>query len=203
MLDAVEAGHASDQTHSVGVQLYAHKARAAARMGDARLDCDSLDAGRARPDRLSRPDHPEHHFIIDPDKWDFYEMDAYRLLGDDERAATHARSVICISTCPDGTEISPMRAAEAVRGQGLRRSNSVRPKPRGHATLRLLERTAPLRPRRHHRVCLQEVRCRHGEGVCPATRMRQLHHLGRRVVQGESDLARQHRVQGLLLTPAR
>ncbi|WFB87605.1 MULTISPECIES: tetratricopeptide repeat protein [Streptomyces] len=113
MLDAVEAGHVADQTHSVGVQLYAHKARAAARMGDSRLVRDSLDAGRARLDRLPRPDHPEHHFIIDPDKWDFYEMDAYRLLGDDERAATHARSVIRISTGPDGTEISPMRAAEA------------------------------------------------------------------------------------------
>ncbi|MFD5699542.1 tetratricopeptide repeat protein [Streptomyces lasiicapitis] len=113
MVTAVEAGHAADQTHSVGVQLYAHKARAAARMGDARLVRDSLDAGRARLERLPRPDHPEHHFIIDPDKWDFYEMDAYRLLGDDERAATHARSVIRISTGPDGTEISPMRAAEA------------------------------------------------------------------------------------------
>ncbi|MER5536289.1 hypothetical protein [Streptomyces mirabilis] len=90
-----------------------YKARAAARMGDGRLVRESLDAGRARLDRLPRPDHPEHHFIIDPDKWDFYEMDAYRLLGDDERAATHARSVIRISTGPDGTEISPMRAAEA------------------------------------------------------------------------------------------
>ncbi|MGA4842280.1 tetratricopeptide repeat protein [Streptomyces sp. G45] len=113
MLTAVEAGHAADQTHSVGVQLYAHKARAAARTGDARLVRDSLDAGRARLERLPDPDHPEHHFIIDPDKWDFYEMDAYRLLGDDERAATHARAVIRISTGPDGTEISPMRAAEA------------------------------------------------------------------------------------------
>ncbi|MFJ8274307.1 tetratricopeptide repeat protein [Streptomyces sp. NPDC094154] len=113
MLEAVEAGHIADQTHSVGVQLYAHKARAAARMGDGRLVRDSLDAGRARLDRLPRPDHPEHHFIIDPDKWDFYEMDAYRLLGDDERAAAHARSVIRMSTGPDGTEISPMRAAEA------------------------------------------------------------------------------------------
>ncbi|WP_245766624.1 hypothetical protein [Streptomyces colonosanans] len=93
--------------------MYAHKARAAARMGDGRLVRESLDAGRARLDRLPRPDHPEHHFIIDPDKWDFCEMDAYRLLGDDERAAAHARSVIRISTGPDGTEISPMRAAEA------------------------------------------------------------------------------------------
>ncbi|WP_250399440.1 hypothetical protein [Streptomyces cellostaticus] len=76
-------------------------------MGDARLVRDSLDAGRARLGRLPRPDHPEHHLIIDPDKWDFYEMDAYRLLGDDERAAAHARSVIRISTGPDGTEIPP------------------------------------------------------------------------------------------------
>ncbi|MEU9197093.1 tetratricopeptide repeat protein [Streptomyces hundungensis] len=119
MLDAVEAGHIADQTHSVGVQLYAHKARAAARMGDSRLVRDSLDAGRARLDRLPRPDHPEHHFIIDPDKWDFYEMDAYRLLGDDERAAAHARSVIRLSAGPDGTETSPMRAAEARLTLGL------------------------------------------------------------------------------------
>lgn len=118
-LDAVEAGHAADQTHSVGVQLYAHKARAAARMGDARMVRDALDAGRARLDRLPRPDHPEHHFIVDPDKWDFYEMDAYRLLGDDERAAAHARSVIRISAGPDGTEVSPMRAAEARLTLGL------------------------------------------------------------------------------------
>ncbi|MFJ5638962.1 hypothetical protein [Streptomyces sp. NPDC093223] len=50
MLNAVEAGHMADQTHSVGVQLYAHKARAAALMGDAQLVRDSLDAGRARLD---------------------------------------------------------------------------------------------------------------------------------------------------------
>lgn len=112
-LAAVEAGHRADQTHSVGAQLYAHKARAAARLGDARTVRDSLDAGRARLDRLPRPEHPEHHFVIDPDKWDFYQMDAYRLLGDDARAAEHARSVIRMSTGPDGTETSPMRAAEA------------------------------------------------------------------------------------------
>lgn len=131
MFVAVEAGHTADQTESVGLQLYAHKARAAARRGHARLVPDSLDAGRARLDRLPKPDH---HFIIDPDKWDFYGMDAYRLLGDDERAAAHARSVIRISTGPNGTEISPMRAAEArLRGgkrgpRGARKASSkIRP----------------------------------------------------------------------------
>lgn len=59
MLEAVEAGHVADQTHSVGVQLYAHKARAAARMGDGRLARDSLDAdgaqhGQSYPSELAR-----------------------------------------------------------------------------------------------------------------------------------------------------
>jgi len=113
MIRAVEAGHVADSTHSVGVQLYAHKAKAYARMGDARSVRDALDAGRARLERLPRPEHPDHHFIIDPDKWDFYEMDAYRLLGDDEQATAHAHEVIRVGTAPDGTERSPMRIAEA------------------------------------------------------------------------------------------
>ncbi len=43
MLQAVEAGHVADQTHSVGVQLYAHKAGAAARLGFG----DAYNAGVA------------------------------------------------------------------------------------------------------------------------------------------------------------
>ncbi|WP_421110402.1 tetratricopeptide repeat protein [Streptomyces sp. NEAU-S77] len=113
VIDCVNAGHRSDSTHSIGVQLYAQSAKAYARMGDARQVRATLDAGRARLERLPRPEHREHHFVIDPDKWDFYEMDAYRLLGDDERAATHAQEVVRLGTAPDGTEISPMRIAEA------------------------------------------------------------------------------------------
>ncbi|MFD7506770.1 tetratricopeptide repeat protein [Streptomyces sp. NPDC059850] len=113
VIDCVSAGHCSDSTHSIGVQLYAQSAKAYARMGDARQVRATLDAGRARLERLPRPEHREHHFVIDPDKWDFYEMDAYRLLGDDERAAVHAREVVRLGTAPDGTEISPMRIAEA------------------------------------------------------------------------------------------
>ncbi|WP_181786493.1 tetratricopeptide repeat protein [Streptomyces phytophilus] len=113
VLECVEAGHRSDSTHSVGVQLYAHAAKTHARIGNAREVRDTFDAGRARLDRLPRPDHREHHFVIDPDKWDFYEMDAYRMLGDDARASGHAREVIRIGTTPDGAERYPMRVAEA------------------------------------------------------------------------------------------
>ncbi|MGW3950499.1 hypothetical protein ACWEKM_05950 [Streptomyces sp. NPDC004752] len=64
MLNAVEAGHMADQTHSVGVQLYAHKARAAARMGDA-LPGPRLPRRRPRPPgptSQARPSRtPLHH----------------------------------------------------------------------------------------------------------------------------------------------
>lgn len=113
MLECVESGHRADSTHSVGVQLYAHAAKAYARIGNVRESRDALDAGRARLERLPRPEHKEHHFVIDPDKWDFYEMDTYRMLGDDTRAATHAEEVIRLGRAPDGTEIAPMRVAEA------------------------------------------------------------------------------------------
>ncbi|MDT0545019.1 MULTISPECIES: hypothetical protein [Streptomyces] len=113
MIDCVNAGHQSDSAHSIGEQLYAQSAKAYARMGDANQVRATLDAGRARLERLPRPEHREHHFVIDPDKWDFYEMDAYRMLGDDERATVHAQEVVRLGTAPDGTEVSPMRVAEA------------------------------------------------------------------------------------------
>jgi hypothetical protein len=97
----------------VGVQLYAHAGKAYARIGNAREVRDALDAGGARLERLPRPEHRDHHFVIDPNKWDFYEMDAYRMLGDDDRARGHAHEVIRLSTAGDGHEIYPMRAAEA------------------------------------------------------------------------------------------
>lgn len=110
---ACEAGHRADSVNSVGVQLYAQQAKAYARMGDGKQVRVSLDRGRAWLERLPRPSHPQHHFVIDPDKWDFYEMDAYRILGDDSRASQHALEVVRLGTKPDGSEKSPMRVAEA------------------------------------------------------------------------------------------
>ncbi|MCF1511699.1 hypothetical protein [Streptomyces glomeratus] len=75
-------------------------------------------------------------------------MDAYRLLGDDERAAAHARSVIRISTGPNGTEISPMRAAEArlTLGVAAARTSEIE-EAIGMGTAALeADRAAPHRP---------------------------------------------------------
>jgi transcriptional regulator with XRE-family HTH domain len=120
VLAAAEAGRAADSTHSVAVQLYAQQAKALARTGDADGVRVALEHGAAQLARLPRPDRPEHHFAVDPDKWDFYAMDAYRLAGDDDRAAGHAREVLAKGTATDGAERAPMRMAEARLTLGVR-----------------------------------------------------------------------------------
>jgi transcriptional regulator with XRE-family HTH domain len=109
----VEAGQRIGGASSVVVQLDAHLARAGARMGDSTLVRNALESGYAKLGRMPRPDNPRNHFIIDPDKWDFYAMDAYRLLGDDARASTHAKEVIRLGKGTNGQELTPMRTAEA------------------------------------------------------------------------------------------
>ncbi len=83
------AGH-----RSVSVQLAAQAAKAWARLGNRRGVESTLDRGRALLESLPKPDNPDHHFQIDPTKWQFYEMDAYRILADDDLAVMHAEHVI-------------------------------------------------------------------------------------------------------------
>jgi hypothetical protein len=59
------------------------------------------------------PENLDHHFVVDPSKFDFYAMDCYRILGEDRLAQTLAHEVIRAGTDFDGTERSPMRMAEA------------------------------------------------------------------------------------------
>ena len=59
------------------------------------------------------PSNPDHHFQIDPAKWHFYAMDAYRNVGDDPLAVTYAEEVLRLGSAANGQERSPMRNAEA------------------------------------------------------------------------------------------
>ncbi|MFC7650327.1 hypothetical protein ACFQX6_65845 [Streptosporangium lutulentum] len=104
----VVAGH-----HGVAVQLAAQKAKAWARIGDRRQVEVALDRGRAILEALPYPDNISNHFVVDPAKYDFYAMDAYRILGEDLRAETYAREVIRAGIDHDGQERAPMRIAEA------------------------------------------------------------------------------------------
>lgn len=113
VLTATQAGQQLLGNHLAAVQLMAQEAKAWARIGDPDQVHLTLERGRWLLDRFPPPHRPENHFQVDPDKWDFYAMDAYRLVADDERARHHAEQVLALGTAPDGSERAPMRIAEA------------------------------------------------------------------------------------------
>ncbi|MFF0151085.1 multiprotein-bridging factor 1 family protein [Micromonospora sp. NPDC005203] len=113
VLAASRAGQRAAGRQGVTVQLIAQEAKALARIGDAPAVREALDRGLQLLDALPAPDRPDNHFEVDPDKWLFYAMDAYRLAGDDALAEHYATEVIRTGTGPNGVERSPMRVAEA------------------------------------------------------------------------------------------
>ncbi|WBC02669.1 hypothetical protein [Micromonospora sp. WMMA1976] len=113
MIAAAEAGEAVAAHDGAAVQLTAQRAKAWARLGDRRQVETALDKGRSLLESLPYPEDTDHHFVVDPAKFDFYAMDCYRIAGEDRLAEMYAREVIRSSTDPDGTERKPMRNAEA------------------------------------------------------------------------------------------
>ena len=99
--------------HAQAIHLSAQEAKAWARIGDRRQTEVALDKGRRLLEAMPYPDNVDHHFVVDPTKFDFYSMDCYRHLAVDRLAETLASEVIQASTDFDGTERAPMRLAEA------------------------------------------------------------------------------------------
>ncbi len=110
---AARAGTDVTPHSSVAVQLAAQEAKAWARIGDRRQTEVALDRGRRLLDSMPYPENLDHHFVVDPTKFDFYAMDCYRMLADDKMAENLANEVIQASTDFDGKERAPMRLAEA------------------------------------------------------------------------------------------
>lgn len=81
VIAAAHAGTQAAGARGVAVQLAAQEAKAWARVGDRRQTEVALDRGRDLLERLEHPTNLDHHFVVDPSKFDFYAMDAYRLLG--------------------------------------------------------------------------------------------------------------------------
>ncbi len=113
VVTAARAGAEAAPHHSVAIQLSAQEAKAWARIGDRRMTEVALDKGRRLLEAMPYPDDLDHHFLVDPTKFDFYTMDCYRHLAEDRLAETLANEVIQASTGFDGTERAPMRLAEA------------------------------------------------------------------------------------------
>ena len=113
VLAAAAAGRQVAGAEPVTVQLLAQEAKALARLGDRDSLARVLDEGRERLDSLPYPEDIDHHFVVDPAKYDFYAMDCYRHVGDVGRSRALAEGVLGASTDFDGSERSPMRIAEA------------------------------------------------------------------------------------------
>ncbi len=64
-------------------------------------------------DSLPYPERPDNHFVVDPDKFDYYSMDCYRLVEDDQMAEMLAQETLRKVISPTGEVLSPMRKAEA------------------------------------------------------------------------------------------
>ncbi|MFI9847811.1 GNAT family N-acetyltransferase [Nonomuraea sp. NPDC051941] len=92
---------------------HAQKAKAWARVGDRRQVEVALDQGRKILESLPVPDNLDNHVNIDPLKYDCYSMDAYRILGENDRAELYASEVIRAHTSADGEKLAPMRISEA------------------------------------------------------------------------------------------
>jgi len=114
-----EAGAARAGATNAGVQLTLQAARGYARMHDSRAH-GALEAGRALLDRLPEPGHPEHHFVFDRDKYEFYVATIYTWLGTDDAAATE-NAVEVVTRCrnPDGSTRWPTRLSTTRVNLGL------------------------------------------------------------------------------------
>ncbi len=174
---AARAGTEAAPHHSVAVQLAAQEAKAWARIGDRRQTEVSLDRGRRLLDAMPYPENLDHHFVVDPTKFDFYAMDCYRMLAEDKLAGTLADEVIKSSTDFDGTERAPMRTAEARITLGViaapprrhRRSSSPgRPGARRPAAITAITNHGQPRPDQGPSRALPESACnRHLPGTAP------------------------------------
>jgi tetratricopeptide (TPR) repeat protein len=113
VIESANAGLAVKDSGSAGVQLRLQKAKAYARLCDARETHQALKEASAILSKLPPPEHPDNHFIFDHSKWMHYAATVYTWLGDDQRAREHALEVIDSHRRPDGTTRAPMRTAEA------------------------------------------------------------------------------------------
>jgi hypothetical protein len=95
---------------SAAVQLTVQASHGYARMGDGQARV-TLEVGRRILEPLPRPEHPENHFVFDPDKHTFYVAKVLTAFGKDDPAAEeHAREVI--HHCEEQRRW-PMRLAES------------------------------------------------------------------------------------------
>jgi transcriptional regulator with XRE-family HTH domain len=145
-----EEGLAHTGASNAAVQLTLQASRAYARLGDSRAT-ETLAAGRKVLAAVPVPEHPEHHFVFDRDKYEFYTATIYTWLGTDDAAAEeNAREVVARCHGPGGTVIWPTRLSTTLVNLGQiagRRGDLDEAVGLGRESLRCGRRSAELLPR--------------------------------------------------------
>jgi len=145
-----EAGLAHASHGNAAVQLTLQASRGYARMGDKRAT-KTLAAGKMVLERLPVPEHPEHHFVFDRDKYEFYTASIYTWLGSDDLAAEeNAREVVARCTGPGGIVRWPTRLSTTLVNLGQiagRRGDLDEAVSLGESALKCGRRSAELLPR--------------------------------------------------------
>jgi transcriptional regulator with XRE-family HTH domain len=143
-----EAGIRHAGATNAAVQLTLQAGRGYARMRDRRA-VEALKVGRKILDQLPRPDRPDHHFVFDHDKYEFYCSTIYTMLGQDDAAEEHAREVV--EQCQrNGPLRWPMRYAMVNLDLGLvagRRGDLEAAVQHGRVALQPVRRSGDLLPR--------------------------------------------------------
>lgn len=98
----------------VVVQLLGHEAEALARSGDAVAARKALAEMNELRSSMPLPEMPRHHFQLEARKFDKVEMRVRQLLGDHDRAAAIARTILADNRRPDGGWRRPMLTAKAL-----------------------------------------------------------------------------------------
>lgn len=113
-LDYAREGLRSAPAGSSGWMMLKLKlASAWARLGVRGEAEREMEQAAAVLEGLPAPDQPDHHFVFDPPKFDFYAGTAYAWLRIPERAAEHARAVIQQQQDPETYGLNPSRVAIA------------------------------------------------------------------------------------------
>ncbi|MCX9191025.1 hypothetical protein C3Y87_06300 [Carbonactinospora thermoautotrophica] len=119
--EVIELARAGQETcrgdSNARVQLTLQEAKGWARLGREQEAREAMERGWAALERLPVPEHPEHHFVFDRTKYDFYVASCFQWLGRDDQAERFAAKVF--ADCESRRPGWPMRYAETKIGLGV------------------------------------------------------------------------------------
>jgi tetratricopeptide (TPR) repeat protein len=139
----VEGRQVAPPASSVFVALNMQEARGWARLGDQRPAEEALLRGAAALERRPEPEHPDHHFEFDTDKFAYYAGTTYAWLGMAKSTEKYALQVIEGNKDPRRPNFWPGRVRGAHLDLGLALAKQGRADEAAHEGLEALKGYPP------------------------------------------------------------